>query len=138
MLWKLFGITDIYGFTGYENVAEEYKSTFFLTDFLTGILLLYIFSIPVVRRFHDLDKGGEKFFFMLVPIFNLVYIVRLMFEKGTVGPNQYGPDPQNPTDQDVFTRAVKCPRCRAILDVEYTRGGERTFTCPVCNSEITV
>ena len=45
-------------------------------------------SIAVgVRRMHDVDKSG---WFLLIPIYNLI----LAATPGTVGPNEYGPDPK--------------------------------------------
>jgi uncharacterized membrane protein YhaH (DUF805 family) len=44
-----------------------------------------------VRRMHDVDKSG---WFILIPIYNLILFVT----PGTVGPNEYGPDPKGATD----------------------------------------
>jgi uncharacterized membrane protein YhaH (DUF805 family) len=39
------------------------------------------------RRMHDINKRG---WFALIPFYNLV----LLFIRGTVGPNRFGPDPK--------------------------------------------
>ncbi|RZK24070.1 MAG: DUF805 domain-containing protein [Hymenobacter sp.] len=55
-------------------------------------LALLIPGIAVgVRRMHDVNKSG---WFILVPIYNLILAVT----PGTVGPNEYGPDPKGATD----------------------------------------
>ncbi|WDF56055.1 DUF805 domain-containing protein [Mucilaginibacter sp. KACC 22063] len=41
-----------------------------------------------VRRMHDTGRSG---WFIIVPIVNLVFALT----PGTVGPNEYGPDPKN-------------------------------------------
>lgn len=61
------------------------------------IVYFVAFVIPTialtVRRLHDQDKSGWLVLLQLVPIANFVIFV-FMFLPGTVGPNQYGPDPK--------------------------------------------
>jgi uncharacterized membrane protein YhaH (DUF805 family) len=57
---------------------------------LSGVYSLAIFipSIAVgIRRMHDTGKSG---WWLLFPFVNLIYLAT----PGTVGPNQYGPDPK--------------------------------------------
>jgi len=65
----------------------------------TGIIgLIYNVAVLVpglavaVRRMHDVDKSG---LFVFIPFYNLY----LACQEGTVGPNQYGPDPKNIFDE---------------------------------------
>jgi len=52
------------------------------------VLIFFIPSLAVgVRRMHDIDKSG---WFVIVPIYNII----LACTNGTVGPNEYGPDPK--------------------------------------------
>ena len=46
-----------------------------------------------IRRLHDLDQSGWLVLIMFVPIINLIFLVYLLFVKGTVGSNRYGSDP---------------------------------------------
>lgn len=46
-----------------------------------------------IGRLHDLSKSGWYCLLFLVPIANLFLGVYLLFAKGTVGPNRFGPDP---------------------------------------------
>jgi uncharacterized membrane protein YhaH (DUF805 family) len=49
---------------------------------------LFIPSLAVgVRRMHDVDKNG---WYVIIPIYNII----LACTSGTVGDNQYGPDPK--------------------------------------------
>ena len=54
---------------------------------------MYSFPLLTIRRLHDLDKSGWLYLIMLVPIINLIFLVYLLFVKGTVGSNRYGSDP---------------------------------------------
>lgn len=48
-----------------------------------------------VKRLHDMNKSGWTYLFLFIPIFNIVWALMMLFMDGTVGPNQYGPDPKN-------------------------------------------
>ncbi len=51
-------------------------------------------SIAVgVRRLHDLDKSGWWLLIALVPIIGGLLLLYWFVQRGTVGQNQYGPDP---------------------------------------------
>lgn len=59
---------------------------------------VYILSAIVgvmlaIRRCHDLNKSGWFYLLLLIPIVNIFVGLYLLFAKGTIGPNQYGPDP---------------------------------------------
>ena len=70
--------------------------------FICGIIgipeLSYLYSLGVlipgiavaIRRAHDVGKSG---WFMLIPIYNLI----LALTEGDKGPNEYGPDPKDPS-----------------------------------------
>ena len=46
-----------------------------------------------VKRLHDLNRPGWHWFGFMIPIYNIFLGFQLLFEKGTDGPNAYGPDP---------------------------------------------
>lgn len=48
-----------------------------------------------VKRLHDLDKSGWLILLCLVPIVGWLFGLYMLFADGTVGPNQFGPDPKN-------------------------------------------
>ncbi|MBQ7198976.1 MAG: DUF805 domain-containing protein, partial [Selenomonadaceae bacterium] len=47
----------------------------------------------IIKRLHDLDKGGLWVLIMLIPIVDFFFGLYLLFAKGTDGYNQYGADP---------------------------------------------
>ena len=70
-------------------------------DQATASALSLLISIPasiisafqVVKRLHDLNRPGTHFWMMLIPLYNIYLGLILLFQRGTVGPNNYGPDP---------------------------------------------
>ena len=74
---------------------------------LVGMTLLVVFvpyivfSIWVglaltIKRFHDLGSSGWWVFGFLIPFYNIWLAIKLMFFRGDVGPNRFGPDPIDP------------------------------------------
>lgn len=97
-------------FTGRARRAEYWWFTLFNTLLSYGLTALGVFMLHVswlgslyslvvalpslgvaVRRLHDVNKSG---WFILIPLYNLILLVT----PGTVGPNEYGPDPKGATD----------------------------------------
>jgi uncharacterized membrane protein YhaH (DUF805 family) len=97
-------------FTGRARRAEYWWFTLFNTLLSYGLTALGVFVLHIswlgslyslaillpslgvaIRRLHDVNKSG---WFILIPIYNLVLLVT----PGTVGPNEYGPDPKGATD----------------------------------------
>lgn len=62
-----------------------------------GFLLILSLCIPnvllAIRRCHDLNRSGYFYLLTAVPIANIIVPLMLLFQKGSTGPNQYGPDP---------------------------------------------
>ena len=57
-------------------------------------LLMIIPSISVaVRRLHDLDRSGWWWFIQLIPLVGGIIMLVFTCQKGTDGPNRFGPDP---------------------------------------------
>jgi uncharacterized membrane protein YhaH (DUF805 family) len=50
-------------------------------------------AFQAVKRLHDIDRPGTHYWLLYVPFYNIYLFVLLLFKKGTVGPNRYGPDP---------------------------------------------
>jgi len=57
-----------------------------------------VFGLPTlalqVRRLHDSDKGGWWLVVSLLPYLGLGWLILLMAQQGTWGPNRFGPDPR--------------------------------------------
>lgn len=46
-----------------------------------------------VRRLHDMGRPGRHFLYMLIPIVNIFFGLKLLLGPGDEGDNEYGPDP---------------------------------------------
>jgi uncharacterized membrane protein YhaH (DUF805 family) len=62
--------------------------TIFVT--ITGNVIL---AFQAVKRLHDLDRPGFHYWLCFIPFYNFYLGLILLFKKGTVGINKYGPDP---------------------------------------------
>lgn len=62
---------------------------------IIAVLFLGIMSdiAVTVRRFHDLGRPGSGFWLLLIPIYNIILGLTLLFKRGIEGDNEYGPDP---------------------------------------------
>jgi uncharacterized membrane protein YhaH (DUF805 family) len=89
--WVLFaiigatvtGILDQAMFS--EAEISPLNSIFGLITFLPGLAV-------AVRRLHDIDRTGWWFLIALT-IIGLIILLVWACQKGTTGPNRYGPDP---------------------------------------------
>jgi uncharacterized membrane protein YhaH (DUF805 family) len=52
-----------------------------------------------VRRLHDLNRPGSHFVLLMIPFYNIYLQIVLLCRCGTIGDNQYGPDPLSSKDQ---------------------------------------
>jgi uncharacterized membrane protein YhaH (DUF805 family) len=77
---------------------------------LSGGLLTALFALATfipgiavsARRLHDVGKSGWFLLFNLIPLFGWAYLIYLYLQPGTVGPNEYGPDPKGVSPGKVF------------------------------------
>jgi uncharacterized membrane protein YhaH (DUF805 family) len=62
---------------------------------ILGVILggVWAAMAVTVKRLHDLGRPGWHVWAFMVPIYNIYLGLLLVFGKGTVGPNQFGPDP---------------------------------------------
>jgi uncharacterized membrane protein YhaH (DUF805 family) len=71
-----------------------------LTDvaYTLGGVFIFAAAIPslavLIRRLHDTGRSGGWFFLAVIPFIGHLWLFVLTLLGGTVGPNQYGPDPQ--------------------------------------------
>ncbi len=62
--------------------------------YLIATLALLVPSIAAgVRRLHDTDKSGWWLLLGLIPFVGAIVLIVFFCQRGTVGPNQFGPDP---------------------------------------------
>ena len=75
---------------------------------LLGLPLLHVavFGLPMlalqVRRLHDSDKSGWWVLVSLVPYIGLGWILWLMLQPGSWGPNRFADDPRRSWEGDLF------------------------------------
>jgi uncharacterized membrane protein YhaH (DUF805 family) len=57
-------------------------------------LALFLPSLAVaIRRLHDRDKSGWFFLLVLIPLVGAIILLIWFCQRGTIGPNRFGPDP---------------------------------------------
>lgn len=65
-----------------------------LVAFIIGILMMIAGIMLHIKRCHDRDKSGWWCLLLFIPFVGLIWaIIDLGILPGTVGANQYGPDP---------------------------------------------
>jgi len=60
-----------------------------------GVILGGIWAAVAVtvKRLHDLGRPGWHWWLLMVPLYNIYLGLVLIFQRGTIGPNPFGPDP---------------------------------------------
>jgi uncharacterized membrane protein YhaH (DUF805 family) len=83
-----FGLGFIVIYSGGDSVTAQLLAFVFISIPLTIIL-----AFNAVKRLHDLDRPGSHYWYLWIPFYGLYIGLVLLFQKGTSGENQYGPDP---------------------------------------------
>ena len=97
-----------------------------------------------VKRWHDRGKPGAMVLINLLPIVGQIWsLIELGMQPGTVGANEYGPDPLEGDDaamrpktaapvppRPAMSNSLPCPICQSPLQIGLIRVGENT--CPNC------
>lgn len=65
----------------------------------TGLALLIPSLAVAVRRLHDTNRSGWFLLLILIPLIGFIVLLVFLVTEGTRGPNNYGPDPKNPTNE---------------------------------------
>lgn len=87
--FHMFGGTLIFGLVGG-----------LLANFNIGVLMLFSFFLMLVgfsaitRRLHDIGISQWWILLIFVPFINFIFGLFLLFKKGMIGLNKYGPDPK--------------------------------------------
>jgi uncharacterized membrane protein YhaH (DUF805 family) len=86
-----------------EDPANPFGSTAMLIVLGVYFLVFFIPGLAVqVRRFHDQDKSGWFILLGFIPYVGSLILLVFMCLEGTRGPNRFGPDPKDPSAEDVF------------------------------------
>ena len=96
VLFNLLITLGLYALVGIGALMESAAIMYlFIALVCVYVLAVLIPSIAVVvRRLHDQDKSGWYYFVGLIPFIGGIWLLILMVTDGTVGDNQYGPDPK--------------------------------------------
>ena len=62
---------------------------------LLSIGATVVLAFPLVKRLHDLNMSAWFYWINFIPIVNILFSLYVLFARGTVGPNKYGPDPRS-------------------------------------------
>ena len=72
--------------------------------YLIATLALIVPSIAAgVRRLHDTNKSGWWLLLGFIPVVGAIVLIVFLCQPGTVGPNQFGPDPFQASISNVHT-----------------------------------
>jgi len=89
--WVVLALFIINILIGVLSAVSETLGGILSLVFGLGIIIPYI--ALAIRRFHDVDKSGWWALTLLIPLVGLVIVLIFFTQRGTVGSNQYGPDP---------------------------------------------
>lgn len=74
----------------------------FMFFYVIYILGVFIPGLAVsVRRLHDINKSGWYYLVGIIPFLGAIWLIILFATEGDRGSNQYGPDPKNPTHDEI-------------------------------------
>lgn len=66
---------------------------FILPAIGVGVAGLWAGVCVTIKRLHDLGRPAWHWLLFIIPIYNIYLGFILVFQKGTDGPNEFGPDP---------------------------------------------
>jgi uncharacterized membrane protein YhaH (DUF805 family) len=80
------------------NIVASFLDSIIFGDmpvlYLIATLALLVPSIAAgVRRLHDTDKSGWWLLVGLIPVIGTIVLIVFFCQRGSVGANQFGPDP---------------------------------------------
>ena len=100
--WTSFSISICAGILSYilESIligssTDSYtiSSMSSMISLIINLLSVILLAFQIIKRLHDLNRPGTHYWMLLIPLYNIYLSLVLLFQKGTEGPNMYGPDP---------------------------------------------
>lgn len=85
----VFGVIDAIVFGTEPEDGQLFSAVFSLATILPSISV-------TVRRLHDGGRSGWWWWLWLIPLVGWIILLIWYIQKGTDGPNDYGPDPLDP------------------------------------------
>jgi uncharacterized membrane protein YhaH (DUF805 family) len=86
-------LSMIIAMTFMDPSGEGMATTGYILIFLLFVVFAAAHVFLMIRRLHDLNRSGFYYFLLVVPLVNVLFSLYVIFAPGTIGPNQYGPDP---------------------------------------------
>lgn len=83
------------GMIAFETASETVKDIVVRAWLLYGVLVLWTWCAVGTKRCHDRNRGAPFLLLGLIPLCNIWLCIELHFMSGTIGPNEYGPDPRD-------------------------------------------
>jgi len=94
LLLLLINMVIVFMIVG-ENEDNSTLIVIYMTLIVICLLGFIAFDvISTIQRLHDLNKKGTWYFANLIPIYNIIFGIELIFARGTRGANFYGVDPR--------------------------------------------
>lgn len=75
------------------SVSVDFARAFLLIASVFGVFLLWLSLSISVQRLHDINWPTWYIVMQFIPFLNIGLSFILLFKKGTLGDNPYGPDP---------------------------------------------
>ena len=86
---------DPYDFNAVSMIALAAYAIFSLASLIPSLAV-------TVRRLHDTDRSGWLILLGLIPLIGPIILLVFYVQRGTRGPNKFGPDPLGQADAEVF------------------------------------
>ena len=87
-------ISSIFPFI--HNIFYIFIDSFFMFSIFICLILFVIFKYAQeIKRLHDMNYSGWFILIGFIPLIHIIYYLVLIFKDGTIGQNEYGPDPKN-------------------------------------------
>jgi uncharacterized membrane protein YhaH (DUF805 family) len=78
-------------------IAENFTMTgnYILASF--AAIFVWVWTCSEIQRWHDLNRSGWWYWVRIIPGIGAICVMaKCGFQRGTIGPNKYGPDPLEP------------------------------------------
>ena len=105
--WSYLGLMLIYVailiVSGILSAILPFLGVIGVIAYVVLALACLIPSIAIIfRRMHDVDKSAWWLLISFIPLIGALVLLYFFVQPGTVGPNQFGPDPKGGIDTTTF------------------------------------
>jgi len=94
----LFGANIVTGFADSIlgttiQIGDQASDEIGYLSLIWTLIIILPSSAIAVRRLHDRDRSGWWYWIMVIPLVGAIWLLIWYCQRGTPGPNRYGPDP---------------------------------------------